>query len=246
MVLWERSQVPLTREILGEYTDLPERKLGKYLTRLVDRGVLGVEADGGEVRWVVRGKARLAGGPETLERFVRIQTIRAEARAKVIARREGRLEGREPEPEPDDDRDDGDDEGGSPAGAIIRASARAAKGALGLVATAAAPLDSREAKGRKSLALSAGLSLLGPLGWLYAGSFREAIPASLLYLGLAAIIPNALLWPILWFALPVSALTGLAYAWLHNSKGRRTSLFLKPPKKKEKKPEKDKPDELDD
>jgi hypothetical protein len=230
-LLWERSQVPFSREILGDYTGLADRKLNKHLTRLVDRGVLGVDADGGEIRWTVRGAAREPGGPETLDRFVRIQTLRAEARAKVARdagnrRRRGagkpELDAASPPPEPEPGASD-DESGGR---SMVRAGAGLAKGALGLVASAAAPLDGRKAKGRKSLALSAGLSLLGPLGWLYAGSFREAVPASLLYLGLAAIIPNALLWPILWFALPVSALAGLVYAWQHNSNGQRTPLFL--------------------
>ena len=201
--------MPLSREVLSRYTGLSARKLDKHLTRLVDRGVLGVEADGGEMRWTVRGKPRAPGGPETLERFERIESARAEARA--------RARGAEPV------EDDGDDGGGR---SMIRASAGLAKGAIGLVSKAGAPLDSRKSKGEKSLLLSAGLSLFGPLGWLYAGSFREAIPASLLYLGLAAIIPSALLWPILWFVLPISSIAGLVYAWSHNRNGQRTPLFL--------------------
>lgn len=229
--------MPFTREILAEYSGLGDRKLDKHLTALVDRGVLGVDAGGGEIRWTVRGELREPGGPETIERFVRVQTLRAEARAKV-ARQAGRKADREPEPEPEPARDDGRDDGGggrSVAGAMIRAGVGAARTSLGLVAAAAAPLDGRQAKKPKSLAVSTGLSLLGPLGWLYAGSFREAVPASLLYVALAAIIPNALLWPILWFALPVSALTGLAYAWQHNRKGQRTPLFTTPKKKGDKK-----------
>lgn len=202
--------MPFSREVLSEYTGLGQRKLDKHLTRLVKRGVLGVEAAGGAVRWTVRGKSRPADGAQTLERFERQLKKRAEGRAKVALAVP-------------------DDEGASSGGggrSIIRAGAGVAKGALGLVAAAAAPLDARKSKGDKSLLLSAGLSVLGPLGWLYAGSFREAVPATLVYLALAWIIPNPILWPLLWFILPVSALTGLVYAWQHNRHGQRTALFL--------------------
>lgn len=231
--------MPFDRDNLAEFTGLPDRKLDKYLTKLVDKGVLGVEADGGEINWTVRGSMREAGGPETLERFARIQKLRAEAKAKVARQVENRRRRRagigelpatdEPEPERDktpEPEPAEDSEVERENRSLIRAGAGVAKGALGLIAKAAAPLDSRKAKKPKSLAMSAGLSLLGPLGWLYAGSLREAVPASLLYIALAAIIPNALLWPVLWFALPVSALVGLAYGWQHNSKGQRTPLFL--------------------
>lgn len=254
-MLWERSEVPFNREILGRYTGLGDRQLGKYLDRLVADGTLGVDAEAGEMRWTVRGKARLAGGPETLERFERIQKLRAEARAKVSREAENRRRLRagleqlsdpadEPEDGDRDDEDDDEDDGGGRS--MIRVGAGVAKGALGLIASAAAPLDSRRAKGDKSLALSAGLSLLGPIGWLYAGSFREAVPATLLYLGLAALLPSALLWPILWIALPASAIAGAAYAFQHNRKGQRTPLFLGPVKSKKKQKKKRKNKSHDD
>ncbi len=80
--------------------------------------------------------------------------------------------------------------------------------------------------GEKSLLVSAGLSLLGPVGWLYAGAFKEAIPATIALLIVGKILPAFLLMPILMVALPLSAITGLIYAWQYNKTGERTPLFL--------------------
>ena len=82
----------------------------------------------------------------------------------------------------------------------------------------------------KSWPISAGLSLvLGPLGWLYAGSFREAIPAGAAYIAAAYIVskilPTFLLMPVLLFALPLSAIAGLVYALQYNRTGKRQRLF---------------------
>ncbi len=84
-------------------------------------------------------------------------------------------------------------------------------------------------KGTKSVALSGALSLLGPCGWLYAGSWREAIPASIAYLVALQIIPTFLLIPLLVVGLPISGLLGATYAAKHNHQGERQRL-LSPPK----------------
>ncbi len=86
--------------------------------------------------------------------------------------------------------------------------------------------------GEKSLVKSGLASmLLGPLGWLYAGSMREAIPASVAWLAFAAlaskIIPMFLLMPVLLVALPLSGLAGVVYAMQYNKTGRRGRLFDK-------------------
>ena len=59
-----------------------------------------------------------------------------------------------------------------------------------------------------------GLSFFfGPLGWLYAGSFRETIPAAVLYVMVAGIVskilPAFLLMPVLMVLLPISAIGGI-------------------------------------
>jgi len=71
--------------------------------------------------------------------------------------------------------------------------------------------------------------LLGPLGWLYAGSFREAVPASAAWLAFGAlaskIIPMFLLMPVLMVAMPLSGIAGVMYAIHYNRKGGRQRLF---------------------
>lgn len=94
-------------------------------------------------------------------------------------------------------------------------------------------------KGDKSWMLSAGVStMLGPLGWLYAGSWREAVPATagwlvLFYLA-NLILPTVLLIPMVLVALPLSGLAGMLYAVSYNRHGSRQRLFgedkPKPPK----------------
>jgi hypothetical protein len=71
---------------------------------------------------------------------------------------------------------------------------------------------------------------LGPLGWLYAGSWREAVPASAMWLIAAAIISKLgfltfLLLPVLMVALPLSGLAGVMYALGYNKHGKRQRLF---------------------
>lgn len=110
-----------------------------------------------------------------------------------------------------------------------------AKGAK-LAKTAKDEIARPREKGEKSWLMSSGLSLvLGPLGWLYAGSFREAIPAGLLYLIVLSIfskLPFFLIMPVLMVALPISAIAGFVYALQYNRHGKRTRLFDKDEKKK--------------
>jgi hypothetical protein len=91
-------------------------------------------------------------------------------------------------------------------------------------------------QGDKSWLVSAGLSLvLGPVGWLYAGSFRESIPAAAGYVVLAAILsklPIFLVWPVMAILLPLSAIAGLVYALSYNRHGKRQRLFEKDKDKK--------------
>jgi hypothetical protein len=78
-------------------------------------------------------------------------------------------------------------------------------------------------------------ALFGPVGWLYAGSWREAVPASVAYvlLGTLAwkILPMLLLWPVLMIGLPLSGIAGVVYALQYNKKGSRQRLFKKDPAK---------------
>jgi hypothetical protein len=85
-------------------------------------------------------------------------------------------------------------------------------------------------KGDKSWIASGVASLaLGPIGWLYAGSLREAVPATAGWLVLAAIaskiLPVFLLMPVLMVVLPLSAIAGVVYALQYNRAGGRQRLF---------------------
>jgi len=57
---------------------------------------------------------------------------------------------------------------------------------------------------------------LGPAGWLYAGSFRESIPAAAAWLAALTIagkiIPFFLLFPVLMVVMPLSGIAGVLYA----------------------------------
>lgn len=85
-------------------------------------------------------------------------------------------------------------------------------------------------KGDKSWIASGVASLaLGPVGWLYAGSMREAVPATAGWLAvmalMAKILPAFLLMPVLMVALPLSAVAGVVYALQYNRSGTRQRLF---------------------
>jgi hypothetical protein len=118
---------------------------------------------------------------------------------------------------------DDDDDGGGIAGAIELANrANRVKNELAR----------KPGKGEKSWAISGVASLaLGPLGWLYAGSLRESVPAAtvwLLLLGLASkILPTLLLWPVLMVVMPLSGIAGVVYALQYNRHGGRQRLFDK-------------------
>jgi hypothetical protein len=93
-------------------------------------------------------------------------------------------------------------------------------------------LAKKPAKGEKSWVKSGVASMaLGPIGWLYAGSLREAIPASAVWLALALtlgkILPSILLMPVLFVVLPLSGIAGVVYALQYNRKGGRQRLFDK-------------------
>jgi hypothetical protein len=127
----------------------------------------------------------------------------------------------------DDDRDD--DRDGGLAGAIELASrANRVKNELAR----------KPRKGEKSALISGVASLaLGPLGWLYAGSLREAVPAATVWLllaGLASkILPTLLLWPVLMVIMPLSGIAGVVYALQYNRHGGRQRLFDKEKEKKQ-------------
>jgi hypothetical protein len=119
-----------------------------------------------------------------------------------------------------------DDDDGLLGGALaLRDGAKLAKKA----AAAKEELQKPREKGQKSWLASTLLSLFfGPVGWLYAGSFREAIPGAFAYLVAAAILsklPVFMLMPVMMVAMPLSAIAGLVYAIQYNRHGKRMRLF---------------------
>lgn len=85
-------------------------------------------------------------------------------------------------------------------------------------------------KGEKSWIKSGIASIaLGPVGWLYAGSLREAVPAAaatiLVGLLAAKILPLVLLMPAMLIALPLSGIAGVVYALQYNRHGSRQRLW---------------------
>jgi hypothetical protein len=96
--------------------------------------------------------------------------------------------------------------------------------------SAKAELTRPPKKGDKSWKISAAAStMFGPLGWLYAGSWREAVPAGAAWVGFLYLaqwlLPSILLWPMLFVALPLSGIAGALYAVNHNRKGSRQRMF---------------------
>lgn len=93
-----------------------------------------------------------------------------------------------------------------------------------------AELTRKPGKGEKSWIKSGVASMaLGPIGWLYAGSLREAVPAAAAWIALltlaSKILPMVLLMPALMVALPLSGIAGVVYALQYNRNGARQRLF---------------------
>jgi hypothetical protein len=146
---------------------------------------------------------------------VREHQAEAQAERQALSARQAELVTRKKRPtaEPVDD----DDDRGSDLG-----------GALALAKKANDVKNELAKKGEKSWIKSGVASmLLGPLGWLYAGSFREAIPASVVYLAFAAILSKLpfIMWPVMMVALPLSGIAGVVYAMQFNKTGSRQRLW---------------------
>lgn len=93
-----------------------------------------------------------------------------------------------------------------------------------------AELARKPGKGEKNWMTSGAASaLLGPIGWLYAGSLKEAVPAAVgwvLLLTIASkILPTVLLFPPVIVAMGLSGIAGVVYAVQYNRKGGRQRLF---------------------
>jgi len=209
--LWVSTRIPLSRAHLQYHTGLGRQRVERWLDELTADGVVECDVDDeGEMLWRVPGASRSTTGPRTFAEMGRTGAA-ARGGASAARTRSGSAASRR---RSGDDADD--------ALESIRA-------AMTLAKKSASPAR-RKKKGdgekEKSLAVSAGLSFLGPVGWLYAGSLREAAVATALAVLVWKLAPAFLLMPILWLALPISAVVGLVYAWQYNRHGERTPLFL--------------------
>jgi hypothetical protein len=143
---------------------------------------------------------------------VREQRAREQAEKDALRSRQAEIVTRKKRPTADVQEDEGDDLGG----------------ALQLATKANSVRKELAKKGEKSWVKSGIASmLLGPLGWLYAGSLREAIPASVAYLLVAAVISKLpfIMWPVMMVALPLSGIAGVVYALQYNKHGSRQRLW---------------------
>lgn len=154
---------------------------------------------------------------------VREQRAKEQAEKDKLRQRQAELVTKKPAPKkPVIDVGD-DDDGGKDDG--IGGALELARKAQGVKAE----LTKAPKQGDKSWVKSGLAStVLGPIGWLYAGSLREAIPASVAWLAFAAIaakLPWILLMPVLLVAMPLSGIAGLLYAVQYNRHGGRQRLF---------------------
>ncbi len=238
--LWVKSRIPLTHANLQYFSGVSSKKLTNWIDKLLKAGTLDIEIDDSEdVTYFMPGVTRSADGPSTCEAYERKRELIEEAKRRILARRAGKpdptLDEEEPEEsiEPkkkrydssDDDNDESD--GPSIAGMVGKAALVASTTALVTLDKPLSMLDKPRAKGEKSLLASAALSIFGPVGWLYAGSFREAVPATLAFAAAYYVLPSFLLAPFMFVGALASSAIGLGYAWQYNRKKGRTPLFLR-------------------
>ncbi len=254
-----KSRIPLTQANLQYFAGVPRKKLDEWLDDLLGSGVLDINIEGSEsLEYTVPGSERSVDGPATCEAYERKREMVAEAKRRILARRSGQSSApvqiekaspkkiaktkkkkakktKAPEPEPEVSLEQTDDDDGPGVISMVSKAALFAGGkALVAMDKPLAMLDKPVAKGDKNLLASAGLSLLGPLGWLYAGSFREAIPATMAYIAVGYVLPTFVLAPFMLVGSLLSSAVGLTYAWQYNRKKGRTPLFLSGKKKKKK------------
>jgi hypothetical protein len=127
-----------------------------------------------------------------------------------------------PAPEPDD----------VDVGDALETAMTVARGAKAAQKAKAELTKPREKHEKSWIASGLASTFFGPVGWLYAGSFRESIPAAFFYLVAAAIatkLPFFLIMPVLMVVMPISGIAGVVYALQYNRKGKRQRLFGKAP-----------------
>lgn len=202
LALWIESRIPMTTANIQYYTKLPRKRVEQWLESLASEGTLDmILTQDGQVLWKVMGGAqRPLNGATTFEELSK--------------------SGHSPSPPPEPK--------SNPLLEQFNAVKAASSTAL-VLSDAKNQLTRPRQDGEKSYLWSMGLSLFGPLGWLYAGAWREAIPASAVFLFsywiLNKILPFFLFGPILLILLPASAIVGGIYAYKYNKHGKRQALL---------------------
>ncbi|MCP4449097.1 MAG: hypothetical protein GY811_27755 [Myxococcales bacterium] len=242
--LWVKSRIPLTQANLQYFAGVSRDKLTSWIDGMLDDGVLDIQIDDDDdLTYFVPGASRSTDGPSTCEAYERKRELVEEAKRRILAKRAGvpadatirpkeddkPIERRSRASDGDDDGDDDDDDDDGPgiAGMVGKAALLASTTALVTLDKPLSMLDKPRGEGEKSLLGSAAISLLGPVGWLYAGSFREAVPATLGFAAAYYILPSFLLAPFALVGALASSAIGLGYAWQYNRKKGRTPLFLR-------------------
>lgn len=199
------TRVPLSRANLLFYTGAASKEAERFLNDLLRDGLLEFDSDdNGDILYTVRGIKRPSTGGTELTRCTSCR------RASVAGSRCTRC------------------------GQSLDPRLRALREEMGLdkASTALALFNRRPgalvgppAEGEKNLVVAGLLGLFGPLGWLYAGAWREALPAAGAFIIMLKVLPAFLVsWFIMPLLIPASVLVSVLYAWKHNRSGQRSGL----------------------
>jgi hypothetical protein len=238
--LWMTTAIPLTLANVQYHTGAPRRRARKWLEQMLRDGELELDSDDdGEMLFLVPGAKRPADGARSFAERDRFHALRADVAAQVERKRaaRARLEAQRAAKLAQEQARKAREQALVVVDSELEASDKPslwnrlrgrydAGTALSVASSARRELDKGPRSGNKSLLASGALSFfLGPLGWLYAGSFRESIPAALAFLLAMKILPLIILWPLVGVAFPVSGLIGVVYAWQYNHSGKRQRLL---------------------
>lgn len=201
--LWAKSNVPITRAQVVYYAGISAEKADAWLASMVRNGLLEFDStDAGEFVYSVRGVDRAPGGSTT---FMRCEHCTQVTLPGPTCTRCGRPPAKT---------------------ASLGGRLWGTQDALTLVKPAANKWLAAN-KGPKSLLTGTALGLLGPFGWMYAGAWKETIPAAVAFGLLMSLSLFQFLF--IWIALfisPLFAIVGLLYTLAYNRTGERKALLL--------------------
>ena len=237
MQLWVTTQIPLTVANLQFSSKVPRRKLVTWLRALQEQGIIALKSNNGDFAVLVPGAERSRDGCRSFEELALLERVRGQAKAEMARRKQAKVQANadmvaRKQAKNSQALETLESGGQTTTTDIVESRLEVANTALELASAAKQELTRPKNPKDKSLLLSGALSgFLGPLGWLYAGSLREAVPASIAFVVavtvIGSILPSAFLLPLMTVGLPLSGIAGLVYAWQHNRNGERSRLFNK-------------------